>query len=496
MIKKFKKMSNKYPKKIIHWIGNKEVGPSSRKFFQKRDPATGEVIAHVARGNKKDADMAVRAASGAFDEWSATPVIARANILRKATQIIQERKEDIACLLSLEAGKSYKDTLGELDASIELGFFMAGEGRRYYGRTTTSAIPNRTAETRRSPIGTALLITPANNPFAAIAWKAYPALLCGNTVVAKPSEDTPYADIVFARILKEVGMPDGVFNVMQGLGEEVGASLVKDQRIDLISFTGSVSVGKYIQKVASERLARVCLELGGKNALVVCDDADMDMAVESAILSAFSSAGQRCASGSRIIVFDKVYDEFKKRFLAGTKKLKIGVDDKDDFGPVISERQLVNMLKSVDGAIKRGVKVLTGGVRLTGAAYKSGFYMAPTILEGATPKDDISRCELFGPITILYRVENFTQALKITNDSPFGLTAAIHTKSIHRAERFKECARVGVMSVNGNTYGSEPHMPFGGLRNSGTGWREPGTEALDVYSELKTIYVRHNPDAV
>lgn len=485
-----------HPDKIPHCIGHREDFSKDLIFFPKNNPATGNILFAVSRGKKEDVDIAVDKATESFLSWSRTPAIERSDILRKTARYMQENHRDIAWIVSLETGKSFKDAIAEVSAATEMGFFVAGEGRRFYGRTTNSAMPNRTAETRRQPVGVCALIIAANTPIANIAWKVFPALLCGNTVVLKPSEDAPQSAVWFAKALKHTGLPDGVFSVVQGTGKEAGAALVKNNKVDLISFTGSVEVGKWIQKTAGGRLAKACLELGGKNPFVVCDDADLPEAVKSAVLSAFSNAGQRCASGSRIIVFESVYELFKQLLIQKTKELKVGHYDSDDLGPVINENQLKGMMKSLRGAIKRGAVVLTGGKRLRGGDYQKGYYLEPTILEGVSPKDEISRQELFGPITILYKVRGFNEALALANDSPFGLTAAIHTKSIHRAEVFKEKCRAGVISVNGPTYGSEPHMPFGGLRNSGNGWREAGTEALDVYSEWKTIYTKHFPEKI
>ena len=483
-----------YPKKVLHWIDGRETAPLSGKFIARQNPATGEVLAEVAQGGKSDIKKAVDAATKTFGSWSLTPVIARANILRKAAQLIGERKEEIARIVSVEGGKSVRNALGEAEAAMELGYFIAGEGRRFYGKTTTSAMPNRAAETRREAVGVCGLIIASNTPLPNVAWKAFPALLCGNAAITKPSEDTPLSALWFAKTLKEAGLPDGVFSVVQGLGKEAGAALAQNPQVDLISFTGSVAVGKWITQTAGERLARVCLELGGKNPLVVCDDADLESAANFAVNSAFSNAGQRCASGSRIIIFDSVYEKFREIFLAKTKALKIGVSDEDDLGPVINERQLQNMLKELAAAKKRGAKIIAGGNRLSGGKYKNGFYLEPTILENISPEDEISQHELFGPIATLYRAKDFNHALELANNSSFGLTAAIHTKNIHRAEVFKQKCRAGVISVNGPTHGSEPHLPFGGIKNSGNGWREPGAEALDVYSEWKTIYTRHDPE--
>lgn len=483
-----------YPQKVRNFINNQEVPSKSGQFFDKINPDNGKVLGKVAQGGKSDVDSAILAAVKTYDSWSQTNIVERSVLLREATILMQKRRDEIAHIVHLECGKSIKDALGEVGGAIELGFFMAGEGRRFYGRTTTSAMPNRAAMTIRVPLGVCALIIPANTPIANVAWKAFPALLCGNTAIMKSAEDAPYTALWFAQILKEVGLPGGVFNVIHGLGEEAGVPLVEDGRIDLVSFTGSVPVGRYIQKTAGERLARVCLELGGKNPLVVCDDADLEKATDAAVFSAFSNAGQRCASGSRIIIFENVYEKFKKTILAKIKKLKLGVSDYDDFGPVINEEQLKSMLSAISKTINQGAKLLTGGKRLTDTRHKNGNYLAPTIFENVDADWEISKSELFGPITCLYKVKNLDQAISLANNSPFGLTAAIHTKSIHRAEVFKNRIQAGVVSINGPTYGSEPHMPFGGVKNSGTGWREPGTEALDVYSEWKTVYVKHFPE--
>jgi aldehyde dehydrogenase (NAD+) len=284
-----------------------------------------------------------------------------------------------------------------------------------------------------------------------------------------------------------------VLNIIQGYGEEAGAPLVAHPGVDVISFTGSSAVGRQIARVAGERLARVSLELGGKNPLVVCDDADLENSARWVLLSAFSNAGQRCAAGSRIIIFDGVYDRFRDMLVERTKRLRVGPGDDDDFGPVINEEQLTNMVAAVERAREKGAVVLAGGHRFTDSAHAQGFYMAPTLVENVGPQDEISTSELFGPVTCLYRVKDFAEALSLANDSPYGLTACIHTRSIHRAMEFAQKVQTGVAVVNAGTYGSEPHMPFGGLKQSGNGWREPGTEALDIYSNLKDIYITIDP---
>jgi alpha-ketoglutaric semialdehyde dehydrogenase len=313
--------------------------------------------------------------------------------------------------------------------------------------------------------------------------------------VLKASEDTPQTALAFARLAAEAGLPPGVLNVVQGYGPEAGQPLVEDPRVAVVSFTGSTAVGRMIARVAGERLAKVCLELGGKNPLVVCDDADLEQAAAVAALSAFSNAGQRCAAGSRLIVFDAVYDRFRELLLERTRAQRVGPGDEHDFGPVINERQLTSMLAAVERAKAAGATV-TGGERLTGPGYDGGFYLAPTIVEDISDDAEISSTELFGPITTLQRVRDFEEALAVANASSYGLTAAIWTSSDHRGQEFLRRVEAGGVQVNGPTYGFEPHVPFGGLKDSGTGWREPGTEALDVYSDWKLVYVTHDPAAV
>jgi aldehyde dehydrogenase (NAD+) len=481
------------PDIIPNQIGHADRPADDGRTFGKVDPATGALVCRVAQSGADDVERAVAAAKRAQPAWAQLTVVKRGDILRQIAILMREQRAAIADLVARETGKSKKDALGETDAAIEMGFFVAGEGRRFYGQTTTSAVPNKTALVVRQPLGVAGLIIAANTPIANVAWKAFPALLCGNAAVLKPAEDTPLSAWAFGVLAREAGVPDGVFSTIHGFGEQAGAPLVEHPDVAVVSFTGSCEVGRWIAQTAGKRLAKTCLELGGKNPLVVCDDADLENAVTWTLGSAFSNAGQRCAAGSRILVFDAVYDRFKAMLVEAVSKMKVGTADSDDFGPVINEAQMTNMLAGVERAKTAGATVLTGGMRLTGPGYDGGFFVAPTIIEGAVHGDEISRTELFGPITCLYRVRTFDEAVTIANDSPFGLTASVHTQSLHRAMTFLNQIQAGVAVVNGGTYGSEPHMPFGGLRQSGNGWREAGTQALDVYSDLKTVYINHNP---
>jgi len=481
------------PKTIPNWIDGRESETSAGETFAKFSPATGKEICRVARSRSEDVARAIDSAANAFPAWSGQPPVARGDMLMAVTRAMRRRREDIAAMVAAETGMSFNAALAETGGAVALGEFMAGEGRRLYGRTTTSAIPAKLTMTVRDPIGVAGLIIAANTPIANAAWKVFPALVCGNTAVLKAAEDTPATAWLFGRIAHEAGLPPGVLNIVQGLGEEAGAPLVADDRVAVVSFTGSTAVGREIARIAGSRLARVSLELGGKNPLVVCDDADLEHAAQWTILSAFSNAGQRCAAGSRIIVFDAVYENLRNRLVERTRRLKVGPGNDDDLGPVINAEQLGNMLAAVERAQQDGATVLTGGHRLTDPGHAAGYYMAPTIIEDAAPDADISVSELFGPVTCLYRVPGFDEALRLANRSPYGLTACIHTRSVHRALEFTRRVQAGVAVVNAGTFGSEPHMPFGGVKFSGNGTREPGTEALDVYSNLKNVILTFDP---
>jgi aldehyde dehydrogenase (NAD+) len=459
------------PERVPNHVDGKDVPAASGEWLEKHRPADGQLLCRLARSGAEDVAATVAAARGAQPAWAAQTVVARGDMCREIALGLRNAREELSEIVAAETGKSLDAARGETDAAIEMGFFMAGEGRRFYGRTTTASTAHRQVMSIRQPLGVAGLLISFNTPLPNVAWKVFPAILCGNACVLKPSEHTPASAHRFATVCREVGLPDGVLNVVQGLGPEAGAALVEDAGVDLVSFTGSAATGRWINEAAGRRLAKVCLELGGKNALVVCDDADLDNAVRWALASAFSNAGQRCASASRIVVFDAVYDEFRDRFAAEAGGYEPG--------PVISEDALERL-------------VAAGAKRLD----RPGYWVSPTVLEDVAPNADVSCAELFGPVTILYRVRGFDEAVALVNDSPYGLTAAIHTASVHRAMTFAEQAQAGVVVVNGGTHGSEPHMGFGGVKQSGTGWREAGIEALDVYSDWKYVNLITDPALV
>jgi alpha-ketoglutaric semialdehyde dehydrogenase len=454
----------------------------SGEWLEKIRPADETALCRVARSGVEDAADAVAAARAAQPAWADRTAVARGDTLRDVALLLRERREEASAIVAEETGKPLDLARGETDAAVEMGLFVAGEGRRSYGRTTTASMPHRTVLTLRQPLGVAALIMSFNTPLPNIAWKAFPAIFCGNAAVVKPSEHTPASASFFGELALEAGVPSGVLDVVHGLGGEVGAALVDHPDVDLVSFTGSAATGRAINEAAARRLAKTCLELGGKNALVVCDDADLDRAVEWVLASAFSNAGQRCASASRVVVLGPVYEDLRARLVEAVATLEPQ--------PVISRESMERILGAVEQARDSGATVLAGGTRLE----RPGWHIAPTILEGVDPAAEISRRELFGPVTVLYRVSDLDEAIEVVNDSPYGLTAAIHTASVHRAMRFADEARVGVVVVNGGTHGSEPHMGFGGVKGSGTGWREAGVEALDVYSDWKYVNLVTDPE--
>lgn len=482
--------------RIGNWINGRETGLDSKDWLDKFDPATGKPLSQVVCATEDDVETACRVAASRFPDWSGETPIARGKLLRRLVNLLEDNAAELAACVAIETGKPDADAAGEVAGAIMQGDYFAGEGMRLYANSLTSGMPGKHAHSVRQPIGVAGLIVPANTPIANIAWKSFPALICGNTVVMKAAEDSPRLANLFAGLVKEAGIPDGVFNVIQGPGHSVGRQLVANKLIDVISFTGSTQVGIEIAGVAARRLLKVSLELGGNNAFVVCDDANIEQAVHWAALSAFSNAGQRCAAASRMLVFDKVYDEFRDGFVERAEQIVLGVGSAGEVGPVVNERQLQGVLASISSAVANGGKVLTGGKRATGGDLACGYYIEPTVLEGVSPGSQMWCEEVFGPVASLTKVDSLPEALNLANDSDYGLTAAIHTTSTDRAMWFAERVRAGTVNVNIATYGSEPHMPFGGFGLSGNGTREPGVEAIAIYTELKNIAFLTRPELI
>lgn len=472
---------------ILNWLNGAHVQSMSDQWIEKYNPHTGELLSLVTSSNSVDVSNAVDVAASSFSEWSQVTPVARGQKLNDLANLMQDRSAELQACIAEETGKPPSDAKGEVGGAIAVARYFAGEGMRLYGRSLTSGMPGKHTHSVRAPVGVAGLIVPANTPIANIAWKVFPALICGNSVVLKASEDAPRTAILFAELTAAAGLPDGVFNVIQGNGKDAGQALVEDGRVGVISFTGSTSVGIQVARLASDRVAKVSLELGGKNPFVVCDDADLPEAVRWGILSGFSNAGQRCAAGSRFLIFEDIYEDFVELFLEEAGKLTLGVSEGSDLGPLISKRQQATVLESIEVARREGGRISLGGGAPSDGPLSSGYYVLPTVIEDLDFESSVCGTEIFGPVVTFHTVDDLTEAVSRANDSPFGLTAAIHTKSTDRAMYFAERVRAGTVNVNIGTYGSEPHMPFGGFGLSGNGTREPGVEALDVYSELKNI---------
>lgn len=476
-----------YPSIVPNLIGKSESLSASGKKFQNINPHDGSVICEVTSSNADDVNTAVTTALRVQKEWAKTAAVARGRVLFEIVDLLVKNKNDLAKIVAMETGKSVAAALGEVGGAIDLARFYAGEGQRLYGRTTVSGVGGKQIYHIKEPVGVAGLIISANTPIANVAWKVFPALICGNAAVLKASEDAPLTSYLFGKIVAESSLPDGVLSIIQGDGPNAGSPLVQHPKVGVLSFTGSTAVGKMIAVDAGRRMAKVSLELGGKNPLVVCADADLDKAVKWILLSGYSNAGQRCAAASRIIIFESIYNELRDRLIKASSLLKLGVNDDDDFGPVINMKQVNHILQSIADVQKRGGKVVSGGVRSSRDGKQKGFYIEPTIIENVSPDDVFSQTELFGPVITLYMARDLAHAIELANNSPYGLTSCIHTTNFENAILFSRSVEAGVCNINGPTYGSEPHLPFGGVKDSGNGSREPGTEALDIYTNLKTV---------
>ncbi|EQB62892.1 MAG: Aldehyde dehydrogenase [candidate division Zixibacteria bacterium RBG-1] len=483
-------------KKIYkNYINGEWVESASGCTFEDRNPADNrEVIGEFQRSNPEDVKRAVEAAKNAYDKWRLYPAPKRAEILFKVAEILVKRKEEFAREMTQEMGKVLKETRGDVQEAIDMSYYMAGEGRRQFGQTTPSELPNKFAMSVRMPMGACALITPWNFPMAIPSWKLMPALICGNTVVFKPATDTPLSAYNLIKSCEEAGIPKGVVNFVTGGGSEVGGPLMKNEDVKLVSFTGSTAVGKTVSEACAPAFKHTNLEMGGKNAIMVMEDANLDLAVEGAIWGGFGTTGQRCTAASRVIVHKKVYQEFAEKFVARAKALKIGngLDPKVEMGPSINENQLQTVMNYVEIGKKEGAKLISGGNRLVKGDYIHGFFHEPTVFADVDPKMRIAQEEIFGPVVALIPCDNLQNAINICNGVVYGLSASIYTQDVNKAFVAMRDIYTGIFYVNSSTIGAEVHLPFGGTKQTGNGHREAGTAALDVFSEWKTVYIDYS----
>ncbi len=458
--------------------------------FESLNPSTGEVIESFPRSSAEDVGRAVETARAAWEEWRLVPAPERGNILFRFAQILERSKPELSDLMTREMGKVKAEAGGDVQEAIDMSYYMGGEGRRLFGHTTPSELRDKFMMSVRMPVGVVGAITPWNFPIAIPAWKLCPALVCGNTVVLKPAEDTPLLAQRFVDLLHEAGLPEGVVQIVHGFGEEAGDALVRHPDVPVITFTGSRETGVLVTKGAADRLKHVHLELGGKNGIIVMDDADLDLAVDGIVWSAFGTAGQRCTAASRVIVQRGIYDALQSKLVAKAEAMRIGAPWEDDtqIGPVINETAVEKIHSYTEIGKDEGAKLLTGGERVEG----HGFYYRPTVFAEVEPTMRIAQEEIFGPTTALIPVDSFEDAVRAANSVQYGLSSSIFTRDVNKAFRAMRDLQTGITYINAGTTGAEVHLPFGGMKQTGNGHREAGQAALDVFTEWKSVYVDYS----
>lgn len=482
-------------KKYQNFIGGKWVDALSGRTFENRNPANwDEVLGAFPKSGTEDVQEAVKAARNAFDTWRLTPAPKRGDILRKVGDLMVARKEELARQMTKEMGKVLAETRGDVQEGIDTAYYAATEGRRLFGHTVPSELPDKFNMALRVPIGVAGIVTPWNFPMAIPTWKIFPALLCGNTVVFKPASDTPASATSLVEILMEAGVPEGVVNIVHGGGGEVGMAIVAHPDVDLISFTGSTGVGKKISEVASQTLKRVSLELGGKNAQFVMPDADLDLALDGVLWGAFGTTGQRCTATSRLILHERIHDEFLHMLVKRVEKLTLGdgLQSGVDVGPCVNEGQQKTVESYVQIGLQQGATLAAGGEVPSETHLKKGWFYKPTVFTNVQPDHRIAKEEIFGPVLSVIKTKSLDEGIRILNDTIYGLSSSVYTKDINGAFRAIRDIKAGITYINAPTIGAEAHMPFGGVKQTGNGHREGGWAVYDFFSEWKTVYVDYS----
>jgi acyl-CoA reductase-like NAD-dependent aldehyde dehydrogenase len=476
----------------LNLIGGKWVPAAAGETFQDRNPAnTDELIGVYPRSREADIAAAVAAAKNAFESWRLVPAPQRGALLRKCADILSQRKEDISQLMAREMGKPLIEARGDVQEAIDCANLYAGMGRLLSGQTLPSELPDKFAMTVRRPVGVCGLITPWNFPVAIPSWKTFPALLCGNTVVLKAAEDSPACAAAFYKVIQDAGVPEGVINLVQGFGEEAGAALVAHPDVALISFTGSSQTGSLIGAACGTTHKRCALEMGGKNAQIVMDDADLDLAHEGALWGAFATAGQRCTATSRLLLHKKIYKIFLAKLVKAAQEIRVGdpLDPKSQVGPLVNDAQRERVTGFVRLGVDEGATLLCGGKAPVGRGMMRGFFFEPTIFSAVKPTMRIAQEEIFGPVLSVMQIDSFEEAVAILNNTPYGLSSSLYTKNIDRAFKAMRDFDAGITYINGPTIGAEVHLPFGGVKQTGNGHREAGETVLDIFSEWKSCYV-------
>jgi aldehyde dehydrogenase (NAD+) len=475
-----------------NFINGEWVPAASGETFENRSPAdTSDLVGRFAASSSADVDRAVASAAEAYTTWRQMPAPKRADILLRAAQLFAERKDRFARDMTREMGKVVAETGGDVQEAIDMAQLMAGEGRRLYGQTTPSELRNKFAMSIRQPVGLCGLITAWNFPIAVPSWKIFPALICGNTVVLKPAEEAPLSAVNFVQTLADAGLPAGVVNLVTGDGAGAGAPLVGHPAIRVVSFTGSTATGRLVNEAAAPSFKKVHLEMGGKNAIIVLDDADLELAVDGCLWGGFGTTGQRCTAASRVIVQKGIYRRFLERFVERARALKVGngLEPGIQMGPSITEVQLQKVVDYVAIGKREGATLATGGHRLTAGDWAKGWFHEPTIFGDVSPTMRIAQEEIFGPIVSVIPCDGLDDGIQIANSVAYGLSGAIYTRDVNAAFTAMRDVESGLFYVNAPTIGAEVHLPFGGIKGTGNGHREAGIAALDVFSEWKSIYV-------
>jgi alpha-ketoglutaric semialdehyde dehydrogenase len=483
------------PHQYKNYVNGEWVAAKSGKTLENRNPANNdELIGIFPNSGPEDVDAAVSAAKDSYKKWQVLPAPKRAEILFHAAELLVKRKEEFSRDMTREMGKVLAETRGDVQEAIDMTYYMAGEGRRLFGQTTPSELSNKFAMSVRQSIGVCGLIAPWNFPMAIPSWKMMPALVCGNTVVLKPAEDTPLSAYHLVETLSEAGVPAGVVNLVSGDGPGAGGPLAKHKDVPVISFTGSTETGRIIAQDCAPDFKHYSLEMGGKNIILVMDDANLDLAVEGAVWGGFGTTGQRCTAASRVGVHKSVYAGFVARFVDRVKKLKVGdgLDPTVEMGPCINDQQLNTVMRYIEIGKKEGAKLLTGGNRLQNGAHANGWFHEPTVFGDCNPKMRIAQEEIFGPVVSVLPFDSFEQGIEIANGVPYGLSASIYTRNVNRAFAAMRDLYTGIVYVNAPTIGAETHLPFGGTKQTGNGHREAAIAAIDFFTEWKSVYIDYS----
>ncbi len=477
-----------------NFIGGKWQSTQSGHTFPNYNPATGELLGEFPLSDHADIDAAVVAARAAFARWRLVPAPKRGEILYRVGELMTRHKEELARTMTQEMGKVLKETRGDVQEGIDMAYYMGGEGRRLFGYTVPVELPNKTGMAMRDPVGIVACITPWNFPIAIPTWKMFPALIAGNTIVLKPAEDTPLSALRLVELLYEAGLPEGVVNIVFGPGRPTGEVLIHHPEVNVISFTGSTETGRHVAVEAAKSLKRVSLEMGGKNAVMVMDDADLDLAVEGILWSAYGTTGQRCTACSRVLVHRAVREALLEKLVPRIEALRLGngLDEQTDVGPIINAKQLAKVHSYTEVGKAEGATLVTGGAVAQDGPLAKGYFYRPTLFSNVQPSMRIAQEEIFGPTLSVITIDSLDEAIAINNGTKYGLSSAIYTQNINNVQCATRDVTTGILYINSGTTGAEIQFPFGGTRGTGNGHREAGLAGLDVFTEWKVVYTDYS----